>query len=92
MILTEEKNLHLEHLEDEIINQIDQDAIWAEEQSDPDDPMKNLYVDENVFENDLKTIDNDVFPIKQTLGAFTAAENTAIFFDGNTISGFPGRL
>ena len=28
-----------------------------------------------------KTIDNDVFPIKQTLGAFTAAENTAIFFD-----------
>ena len=28
-----------------------------------------------------KTIDNDVFPIKQTLGALTAAENTAIFFD-----------
>ena len=40
-------------LENEIINQINQEAIWAEEQSDPDDPMKNLYVDENVFENDL---------------------------------------
>tara|TARA_B100001250_G_scaffold2956_1_gene2530 strand:+ start:1768 stop:2955 length:1188 start_codon:yes stop_codon:yes gene_type:complete len=28
-----------------------------------------------------KTIDNDVFPIKQTLGAFTAAEQGAIFFE-----------
>ena len=27
-----------------------------------------------------KTIDNDVKPIKQTLGAYTAAENTAMFF------------
>ena len=27
-----------------------------------------------------KTIDNDIKPIKQTLGAYTAAENTAIFF------------
>ena len=27
-----------------------------------------------------KTIDNDVFPIKQTLGAYTAAEQTALFF------------
>ena len=28
-----------------------------------------------------KTIDNDVIPIKQTLGAITAAEQTAIFFE-----------
>ena len=28
-----------------------------------------------------KTVDNDVFPIKQTLGAWTAAEQGAIFFD-----------
>ncbi len=28
-----------------------------------------------------KTIDNDVIPIKQTLGAFTAAEQSAIFFE-----------
>lgn len=28
-----------------------------------------------------KTIDNDVFPIKQTLGAWTAAEQGAIFFE-----------
>ena len=27
-----------------------------------------------------KTIDNDVIPINQTLGAITAAEQTAIFF------------
>ena len=27
-----------------------------------------------------KTIDNDVYPIKQTLGAYTAAEQTSIFF------------
>ena len=27
-----------------------------------------------------KTIDNDVYPIKQTLGAWTAAEQSAIFF------------
>ncbi len=27
-----------------------------------------------------KTIDNDVFPIKQTLGAFTAADQTSLFF------------
>ena len=28
-----------------------------------------------------KTIDNDVFPISQTLGAWTAAEQGAIFFE-----------
>ena len=28
-----------------------------------------------------KTIDNDVYPIKQTLGAHTAAEQTAVFFN-----------
>ena len=28
-----------------------------------------------------KTIDNDVFPIKQTLGAWTAAEQGAVFFE-----------
>ena len=28
-----------------------------------------------------KTIDNDVIPINQTLGAITAAEQTAIFFE-----------
>ena len=28
-----------------------------------------------------KTIDNDVYPIKQTLGAFTAAEQGAVFFE-----------
>ena len=28
-----------------------------------------------------KTIDNDIFPIKQTLGAWTAAEQGAIFFE-----------
>jgi diphosphate-dependent phosphofructokinase len=28
-----------------------------------------------------KTIDNDVFPIAQTLGAYTAAEQTAVFFE-----------
>ena len=27
-----------------------------------------------------KTIDNDIYPIKQTLGAYTAAEQTSIFF------------
>ena len=27
-----------------------------------------------------KTIDNDVYPIKQTLGAYTAAEQTSLFF------------
>ena len=28
-----------------------------------------------------KTIDNDVYPIKQSLGAWTAAEQGAIFFE-----------
>jgi pyrophosphate--fructose-6-phosphate 1-phosphotransferase len=32
-----------------------------------------------------KTIDNDVFPIKQSLGAWTAAEQGAVFFD-NVVS------
>ena len=30
-----------------------------------------------------KTVDNDVFPITQTLGAWTAAEQGAIFFENN---------
>jgi len=28
-----------------------------------------------------KTIDNDIFPVKQSLGAYTAAEQTALFFE-----------
>ena len=28
-----------------------------------------------------KTVDNDVYPISQTLGAYTAAEQGAIFFE-----------
>lgn len=28
-----------------------------------------------------KTVDNDIFPIQQTLGAWTAAEQTALFFE-----------
>ena len=28
-----------------------------------------------------KTVDNDVFPVAQTLGAWTAAEQSAIFFE-----------
>ena len=28
-----------------------------------------------------KTVDNDVFPIRQTLGAWTAAQEGAMFFE-----------
>jgi pyrophosphate--fructose-6-phosphate 1-phosphotransferase len=43
------------------------------------------YLEQNDYELTVvgipKTVDNDVFPIKQTLGAWTAAEQTANFFE-----------
>ena len=43
------------------------------------------YLEQNDYELTVvgipKTVDNDVFPIKQTLGAWTAAEQTAVFFE-----------
>ncbi len=43
------------------------------------------YLDENGYELTVvglpKTVDNDVFPVTQTLGASTAAEQGAIFFE-----------
>jgi diphosphate-dependent phosphofructokinase len=43
------------------------------------------YLEQNDYELTVvgipKTVDNDVFPIKQTLGAWTAAEHTARFFE-----------
>jgi len=43
------------------------------------------YLEENGYDLTVvglpKTIDNDVFPISQTLGAWTAAEQTAFFFE-----------
>ena len=47
-------------IDQEIIDEINNNTLWAEEQSDPDDPMKNLYVEESVFEDDITTLDNDV--------------------------------
>ena len=45
----------------------------------------SFYLKENDYELTVvglpKTVDNDVFPISQTLGAYTAAEQGAIFFD-----------
>jgi len=44
-----------------------------------------LYMEENGYKLTVvglpKTVDNDVFPIQQTLGAWTAAEQGAIFFE-----------
>ena len=45
----------------------------------------SFYLKENNYELTVvglpKTVDNDVFPIAQTLGAYTAAEQGAIFFE-----------
>ena len=45
----------------------------------------SFYLKENNYELTVvglpKTVDNDVYPISQTLGAYTAAEQGAIFFD-----------
>ena len=45
----------------------------------------SLFLNDNNYELTVvglpKTVDNDVYPISQTLGAFTAAEQGAIFFD-----------
>jgi pyrophosphate--fructose-6-phosphate 1-phosphotransferase len=45
----------------------------------------SFYLKKNNYELTVvglpKTVDNDVFPITQTLGAFTAAEQGAIFFE-----------
>ncbi len=45
----------------------------------------SFYLKDNGYELTVvglpKTVDNDIFPIKQTLGAWTAAEQGAIFFE-----------
>jgi pyrophosphate--fructose-6-phosphate 1-phosphotransferase len=45
----------------------------------------SFYLKENNYDLTVvglpKTVDNDVYPISQTLGAYTAAEQGAIFFD-----------
>jgi pyrophosphate--fructose-6-phosphate 1-phosphotransferase len=45
----------------------------------------SFYLTENNYDLTVvglpKTVDNDVYPISQTLGAYTAAEQGAIFFD-----------
>ena len=45
----------------------------------------SFYLKENNYELTVvglpKTVDNDIFPIAQTLGAYTAAEQGAIFFE-----------
>ena len=47
-------------LEKEIINGINDDAIWAEEQKDPVDPNINLFLPENNFGIELKNKNNDI--------------------------------
>ena len=46
--------------EKEILEQIDQDAEWAEDQEDPNDHTANLFDNENNFEEVLVEKDNDI--------------------------------
>ena len=45
---------------EEVISQINENTLWAEEQDDPSAAEKNLFVDENVFNSELKSLDNDI--------------------------------
>ena len=45
---------------EEVTSQINENTLWAEKQDDPSVAEKNLFVDENVFNSELKSLDNDI--------------------------------
>ena len=45
---------------EEVTSQINENTLWAEKQDDPSAAEKNLFVDENVFNSELKSLDNDI--------------------------------
>ncbi|MBI65172.1 MAG: tungsten formylmethanofuran dehydrogenase [Candidatus Marinimicrobia bacterium] len=47
-------------IEETILDEINDDANWAEKQADPDDALKNLFVEENIFDDSLNETDNQV--------------------------------
>ena len=47
-------------IENKVQKEIDDDTLWAEEQLDPTDPMKNLFTEEISFDDTLNTKDNDI--------------------------------
>ena len=47
-------------LEKKISIEIDNVALWAEEQPEPSDPMANLFIDEVEFDDQLQSNDNDI--------------------------------
>ena len=54
------KTLDFEKIEKNIIDEINDDTLWAETQADPNDPMANLYVQENAFNSTLNPLENDI--------------------------------
>tara|TARA_B100000212_G_scaffold342270_1_gene328545 strand:+ start:519 stop:2453 length:1935 start_codon:yes stop_codon:yes gene_type:complete len=47
-------------LEKSISDEIDEDALWAEKQNDPEDSALNLFVEEKKFDSDIVLKENDV--------------------------------
>jgi 2-oxoisovalerate dehydrogenase E1 component len=47
-------------IEEKISNKIDEDALWAEDQKNPEDYLANLFVEENIFNIELESKDNDI--------------------------------
>ena len=47
-------------IEEKIFTGIDEDALWAEEQNNPDDYLANLFVGETIFNVELENKDNDI--------------------------------
>jgi len=47
-------------LEKSISDEIDEDALWAEKQNDPEDSALNLFVEEKNFDSDIALKENDI--------------------------------
>ena len=47
-------------LEKNISDEIDEDALWAEKQNDPEDSTLNLFVEEKKFDSDIALKENDI--------------------------------
>ena len=48
------------NLEKNISDEIDEDALWAEKQNDPEDSTLNLFVEEKKFDSDIVLKENDI--------------------------------
>ena len=87
-------NKEFDKIETEILKDIDDDTLWAEKQSDPKDAFKNLFIKEQLFEENSKILDNDVVLVDAINHAMDEelAYNDKLIIYGQDVAGGKGGV